>query len=58
MIMTIIKKVVWSMCILYTINVIISATGYLIPINIYTISLTAFLGVPLITGLIILKYYI
>lgn len=58
MIMSIIKRIVWAMCLLYTINIIISTTGNIIPINIYTIAFIAILDMPGILGLIILKYYI
>lgn len=56
--MIIIKKIVWALCLLYTINVIIGAVGKSIPINIYTIIITAILDIPAILGFIFLKYYI
>lgn len=56
--MFIIKKIVWALCLLYTINVIISSVGKNIPVNIYTIIITALLDIPAILGLIFLRYYI
>ena len=40
MIYSIIKRIVFSLCILYSVNIIISKMGYYIPINIYTIIIT------------------
>ena len=57
MIINIIKKLVYSICILYTINVFIYKTGKTVPINYYSIFIVflfVFLG---IIALIYLKYY-
>ena len=55
--MLIIKKLVYTLCLLYTVNIIISKVGKIIPINIYTIVLIYFFDVFGILAIIYLKYY-
>lgn len=43
---TILKKIVFSFGIIYGINVVLKNVGIYIPINIITIGITSFLGVP------------
>lgn len=43
---TILKKVVFAFGIIYGINVILSSVNIHIPINIITLGITSFLGVP------------
>ena len=57
MIIFIIKKIVYALCLLYTVNIFISKVGKIIPINIYTIILVTifdffavFLVVTLVTA--------
>lgn len=50
----ILKKIVLSLCMLYTINLIVSKIGIIIPINIASIAGTSILGLPLVLGLVIL----
>lgn len=50
----IIKKLVVSLCLIYSLNIIICKTGIIIPINIYTISIISILGVPGIVCIIVL----
>ena len=57
MIIDIIKRIVYSLCLLYTINIFISKVGKIIPINMYTIILVTFFGFLAILSLIYLKYY-
>lgn len=55
--MYIIKKLVYTLCLLYTINVILGSVGKIVPINIYTITIVFtfdFLG---ILAIIYLKYF-
>lgn len=52
----IIKRIVYAICLLYTINLIIYNYGVIIPINIYTIIIVSFTDVFGISGLFILKY--
>lgn len=54
-VMYVIKKIVLGLCMLYTINVLISKTGNVVPINIYSIGLVSALGIPGIISLLILK---
>ena len=54
---SIIKKLTVSMCLLYTVNIVISKTGKYIPINIYTILITYFFDFFGIIAIIYLKYY-
>ena len=48
MIIDIIKRIVYSLCLLYTINIFIYKTGKTVPINFYSIAIVSlfdFLGV-------------
>lgn len=56
--MIIIKKIVYTLCLLYTVNIIISKIGKTVPINVYTISLVYFFDFFAILALIYLKYYL
>lgn len=47
------KRVVISLGILYAYNILMQSFNLPIPINIFTISLTTFLGIPGFIGLII-----
>ena len=57
MIINIIKKRVYSICILYTINVFIYKTGKTVPINYYSIFIVCLFDFLGIIALIYLKYY-
>ena len=57
MIMSIIKKLVYSICLLYTINVFIYKSGKTVPINYYSIVIVAIFDILGILALIYLKYY-
>ena len=53
--MILIKKLVYTLCILYTVNLIISKTGKIVPINIYTIILVYIFDVFAILAIIFLS---
>lgn len=55
---TIVKKVVVALCMLYTFNIITGAVGFFIPINIISIIFISFLGLPGIFGLIFLLQFV
>ena len=57
MIIYILKRIVYSICLLYTVNIIIYKEGKIIPINYYTILLTSIFDFASILILIYLKYY-
>lgn len=57
MIMSIIKRLVYSICLLYTINVFIYKSGKTVPINYYSIVIVAIFDILGILALIYLKYY-
>ncbi len=57
MIFNIIKRIVFSLCILYSINIVISKHEKNIPINIYTIVFVFLFDFFGIIAIIILKYY-
>ena len=57
MIINILQKIVYSLCILYTVNVIISKYGKFVPINIYTIIVIYFFNLVGILVIIYFKYY-
>lgn len=56
--LTIIKKIVIALFILYTINLIINQSGQMIPINIYSIGIVTILGLPSVFGLLFIKMFI
>jgi len=55
--MIIIKKIVFSICILYSVNIILATKNKVIPINFYTLALTYFFDFFAILAIIYLKYY-
>ncbi len=57
MILFIIKKIVYTLCLLYTVNIFICKQNKIIPINIYTILLVYFYDIFAIIMIIFLKYY-
>lgn len=57
-ILNLIKRVVLSFAILYTYNLIAVNFNMVIPINIITISLITFLGVPSLIALILFRIVI
>ena len=48
------KRVVLSLCLLYSFNLIMVNTGIIIPINISSITMVTFLGGPGLIGLVVL----
>lgn len=57
MIFNIIKKLVYTLCLLYTINLMVCKLGKHIPINIYTIFIVYIFDIFGIIAIIFLKYY-
>ena len=57
-IIKVVKKLVISICMLYTINIIIESSGILLPINYISIILVYFLGLPSIFGMLAVFYFI
>jgi len=55
--MFLIKKLVYTLCVIYTVNIIISKVGKIVPINFYTIMLVYFFDIFAILAIIYLKYY-
>lgn len=55
---TILKKIVFAFGVIYGINVILKNVGIYIPINIITIGITSFLGVPGLLSLFAIFYII
>jgi hypothetical protein len=55
--MHIIRKLVKTICILYTLNIILSSIGKIIPINFYTIIIVYLFDFLGILAIIYLKYY-
>lgn len=53
----VIKRLVMSICMLYTFDVIVSSAGVLVPINIVSILTVAILGLPAIFGLLVLQNF-
>ncbi len=58
LILLIIKRLVMSICMLYTFDLIIMSAGIIVPINVISITLVSILGLPAIFALIVLKYII
>lgn len=57
MIISVIKRIVFAICLLYTVNIFITKLGKMVPINIYTIIITYFFDFFGIIAIIYLKYY-
>lgn len=55
--MLIVKKIVKTICLLYTLNLVLITIGKYIPINIYTISIVYLFDFFGILAIIYLKYY-
>lgn len=54
LIYNIIKKMVFALCLLYSFNIIVGKTGFLLPINYFTIAILILFGIPGVIGLILL----
>ena len=50
----VIKRVVIALCILYSINLIVSKTGVILPINVVSIGIVSVLGLPSVVALLVL----
>lgn len=57
MYLKIIKKIVFSLCLIYTVDIVISKMGYFIPINFYTLIIVYFFDFFGIIVIILMKYY-
>lgn len=57
MIINIIKRIVYSICLLYTINIFIYKTGKTVPINYYSIVIIYLFDILGIIAILYLKYY-
>ncbi len=55
--MYIVKKLVYTLCLLYTLNLILSSVGKIVPINIYTIIIVYIFDFFGILAIIYLKYF-
>ncbi len=53
----IIRKLVIAICMLYTFDVIVNSVGVIVPINVATIVIVTFLGLPAIFGLLVLQNF-
>ena len=53
----IVKRLVMALCMLYAFDVIVSSAGVLVPINVITVALVSFLGMPAIFGLLVMKNF-
>lgn len=57
LIVLIIKRVVMAICMLYTFDLIVMSAGVVVPINIPSVILVSFLGLPAVFGLLVLKNF-
>ncbi len=57
MIFLIIKRIVYILCLVYSVNIIISKSGKYVPINYYTIIFVYFFDIFAILAIIYLRYY-
>lgn len=55
---TVIKKIIFSFLVLYSLNVIVNSINIFIPINIITLSVVSLLGVPGLLSLISIFFII
>ena len=53
LIVFIIKRVIMSICMLYTFDLIVMSAGIVIPINFFSIGIVSFLGLPAIFGFLV-----
>jgi len=51
------RRIVYSICLLYTLNLIVYIYGINIPINIYTIAIVTITDIFGIIGIVILKLF-
>lgn len=54
-VLLIIRKIVIGLCMLYTFNVLVSKTGFVAPINIYSLIIVSVFGLPGMISLLVLK---
>lgn len=54
----IVKRLVMSLCMLYTVDLIISSAGVVIPINYMSVIFVSLFGIPALLGLTIVKLYL
>ena len=52
------KKVVFAFSVIYGVNILLKNTGISIPINLCTIFITSFLGVPGLLSIFVIFYLI
>lgn len=57
MIISVIKRIVYSICLLYTVNIFIYKTGKTVPINYYSIIIIYLFDILGILAILYLKYY-
>lgn len=53
---TVLKKVIIAFIMLYGFNVLVSSLNLYIPINVITVTVVSFLGIPGIASLVVLFY--
>jgi len=53
----IIKRIVFALGFLYTLNIILQPINIMIPINIYSITMFYFLGVPSVLYFIFIRFF-
>jgi hypothetical protein len=56
--MIIVKKLVKTICLLYTLNIVLSSIGKIVPINFYTIIIVYVFDFLGILAIIYLKYFV
>lgn len=54
----IIKKLIESFLLLFSLNVVIKSLGIVVPINVFNLSIITLLGIPGLIGLLIIKMFI
>ncbi len=54
----VVKRLVMSICMLYTFDLIVMSVGVIVPINIPTIIMVSILGLPAVFGLLMLQNFI
>lgn len=56
-IVLVIKRLVMALCMLYTVDLITSSAGFIIPINVVSVIFVSLLGIPALFGLTFLKHF-
>ncbi|HHX32728.1 MAG TPA: hypothetical protein GX713_00655 [Mollicutes bacterium] len=58
MILKVLKKIVFSILIIYSLNLLVSNLNVFVPLNLYTITFVTLLGFPGLTSLVLTFFFL